>query len=211
MHPFSRPAHPRFDRQALQRPARQPPPSGPSRRRGSRGRARWTRVNLRFHGRVAATFATRIKARNLNAFATPTMSTRVTNIGASDKRFQQEDRTIYFAFPICRPPKTENLATFHCELGAAGAGSAFPICRRQLAALGNIHVCAAPIGSPRIAGGLPISSQMPSQVKSSRVATRWRFLKSKKPPRRTAFQINTDKSVPYLVAGTGFEPVTFRL
>jgi hypothetical protein len=73
-------------------------------------------VNLRFHGRVAATFATRIKARNLNAFATPTMSTRVTNIGASDKRFQQEDRTIYFAFPICRPPKTENLATFHCEL-----------------------------------------------------------------------------------------------
>ena len=76
-------------------------------------------MNLRFHGRVAATFATRIKARNLNAFATPTMSTRVTNIGASDKRFQQEDRTIYFAFPICRPPKTENLATFHCELGAA--------------------------------------------------------------------------------------------
>ena len=71
------------------------------------------------HGRVIATFATRIKARNLNAFATPTMSTRVTNIGASDNRFQQEDRTIYFAFPICRPPKTENLATFHGELGHA--------------------------------------------------------------------------------------------
>ena len=40
------------------------------------------------------TFSTRIKARNLSAFATPTMSTRVTNIGASDEQFQQGDRII---------------------------------------------------------------------------------------------------------------------
>jgi hypothetical protein len=40
-----------------------------------------------------------------------------------------------------------------------------------------------------------------SRTKYFAVATRWRFLKSKKPPRRAAFRINTDKSVSCLGCG----------
>jgi hypothetical protein len=43
------------------------------------------------------------------------------------------------------------------------------------------------------------------------VATRWRFLKSKKPLRRAAFQYNADLSASCLVAGARFELATFRL
>jgi hypothetical protein len=42
----------------------------------------------------------------------------------------------------------------------------------------------------------PIPPQMPS-----RVATRWRFLKSKKPPPRAAFRFNADLSAPYFGCG----------
>jgi hypothetical protein len=70
----------------------------------------------------------------------------------------------------------------------------------------NIFVCAAP-RSPAIFQG---SSQMPSHENISR-GDSVAILDKKKPPRRTAFQINADLSALYLVAGIGFEPMAFRL
>jgi len=64
----------------------------------------------------------------------------------------------------------------------------------------SFNVCVAP--------ALP--TKMPPQM-PSRVATRWRFLKSKKPPQRAAFRFMLINQHLILVAGTGFEPVTFRL
>jgi hypothetical protein len=55
------------------------------------------------------------------------------------------------------------------------------------------------------------SNIRPLQTIADPVATRWRFLKAKKPPRRAALQSNADLSASCLVAGIGFEPMTFRL
>jgi hypothetical protein len=46
----------------------------------------------------------------------------------------------------------------------------------------------------------PSPPKMPLQM-PSRVATRWRFLKSKKPPQRAAFRFNADLSASYFGCG----------
>ena len=90
--------------------------------------------------------------------------------------------------------------------GQAGGARGIRTCGMGL---GRMHSLRGARQSPAFFEGPVI--QPIRKKKSFRVATQWRFSEIKKPPRWGGFLISTDKSAPYLVAGIGFEPMTFRL